>query len=114
MFGMGFPEMMLIFVIALIVFGPKRLPELGRSIGRAMVEFKKAQQEFQDSMREEMQKVEKAADIDGIKKLAKVEMEDAVYSSDQQQAAPQQLPIRDLNPETGAVKKDAESTTHAG
>jgi sec-independent protein translocase protein TatA len=42
MFGLGIPELMVIFVIALVVFGPKRLPDLGRSVGRAMAEFKKA------------------------------------------------------------------------
>lgn len=76
MFGMGFPELMLIFVIALIVFGPKKLPELGRSIGRAMAEFKKASQEFQDSMQAEMKEVEKSADLEEIKKLGKLEIPD--------------------------------------
>ena len=52
MFGLGIPELLIIFVIALIVFGPKKLPDLGRSIGRAMAEFKKASEEFQDSVRE--------------------------------------------------------------
>jgi sec-independent protein translocase protein TatA len=42
MFGLGIPELMVIFVIALVVFGPKRLPDLGRSVGRAMAEIKKA------------------------------------------------------------------------
>ena len=49
MFGLGIPELIVIFVIALVVFGPKKLPDLGKSIGRAMAEFKKAQQEFQES-----------------------------------------------------------------
>ncbi|HSA79143.1 MAG TPA: twin-arginine translocase TatA/TatE family subunit, partial [Nitrospirota bacterium] len=40
MFGLGIPELLVIFVIALIVFGPKKLPDLGKSIGRAMAEFK--------------------------------------------------------------------------
>ncbi len=63
MFGLGIPELLVIFVIALIVFGPKKLPDLGRSIGRAMAEFKKASEEFQESVRAEMKEVEKTADV---------------------------------------------------
>ncbi len=69
MFGLGIPELLVIFVIALIVFGPKKLPDLGRSIGRAMAEFKKASQEFQESVQAEMKEVEKTVQIDEIKKI---------------------------------------------
>ncbi len=69
MFGLGMPELIVIFIIALIVFGPKKLPELGRSVGRAMAEFKKASQEFQDSVRAEMQEVQKNAHFDEIKQI---------------------------------------------
>ena len=69
MFGLGIPELMVIFVIALVVFGPKRLPDLGRSVGRAMAEFKKASQEFQDSVKEEMKEVEKTAQVEEIKTI---------------------------------------------
>lgn len=70
MFGLGIPELMVIFVIALVVFGPKKLPELGKSIGRAMAEFKKASQEFQDSVKEEMNKVEKTVQVDELKAIS--------------------------------------------
>ena len=76
MFGLGMGELLVIFVIALIVFGPKKLPEIGRSVGRAMIEFKKASQEFQDSMREEMKEVEKNAQLDEIKKLTNIQLPD--------------------------------------
>ena len=69
MFGLGIPELLIIFVIALVVFGPKKLPELGKSIGRAMAEFKKASEEFQESVRSEMKEVEKSADLEKVKKL---------------------------------------------
>ena len=46
MFDIGLQELVLIFVIALLVFGPKNLPQLGRSLGRAMREFKRASDEF--------------------------------------------------------------------
>jgi sec-independent protein translocase protein TatA len=60
MFGsIGMPELVVIFVIALITFGPRRLPELGRSLGRAMSEFKRATNELSDSWEREV-RAEKA------------------------------------------------------
>jgi sec-independent protein translocase protein TatA len=73
MFGLGIPELIVIFVIALVVFGPKKLPDLGKSIGRAMAEFKKAQQEFQESVQAEMKEVEKTAELEKVKDLAKID-----------------------------------------
>jgi sec-independent protein translocase protein TatA len=47
MFGdLGVPELLIIFVIALVVFGPRKLPELGRSLGQGIREFKKSMQEI--------------------------------------------------------------------
>ncbi len=50
MFDIGFQEMVLIMVLALIVFGPSKLPELGKMIGRAMREFRKASDEFRSTV----------------------------------------------------------------
>ena len=50
MFGIGMPEMLLILVIALIVMGPKKLPDLAKSIGRAFGEFKRATSEIKESL----------------------------------------------------------------
>jgi len=52
---MGMPELVLIFVIALLVFGPKKLPEIGKSLGRAMAEFKRSSQEFKDNLESEIE-----------------------------------------------------------
>jgi sec-independent protein translocase protein TatA len=52
--SIGMPELLVIFLIALIVFGPRKLPELGRSLGRGIAEFKKATNELQRTLEEEI------------------------------------------------------------
>lgn len=64
MFGsLGFQELIIIFAIALLVFGPKKLPEVGRSIGRALREFRRTSDEIKEKLEEEIQ----ADDIKEIK-----------------------------------------------
>ncbi|GAH09726.1 unnamed protein product, partial [marine sediment metagenome] len=49
MFGIGMPEMLLILAVALIVIGPKKLPDLAKSLGRGLAEFRKATSEIKES-----------------------------------------------------------------
>ena len=64
MFGMGMPEVLLILAVALIVIGPKNLPDLAKSLGRAMGEFKRATNDFKETMQvdNELSQVKKAFD----------------------------------------------------
>ena len=57
----GFPEMLVILVVALIIFGPRKLPELGRSLGRSINEFKRASNELRSTLDEEIRAEERKA-----------------------------------------------------
>ena len=61
MFGLGPTELILIFVVILLVFGPKRLPEMGKSLGQAIREFRSAGKEIQRVLTEALQEEDEKA-----------------------------------------------------
>jgi Tat protein translocase TatB subunit len=56
--NLGFSEMLFIFFLALLIFGPKKLPEIGRQIGEAMTQFKRASNEFKSQLEDEIRNME--------------------------------------------------------
>ena len=67
MFGLGIPELIVIFVIALVVFGPKKLPDLGRALGKGIAEFKRATEEVKETIETEVRSAENKIDLEKIK-----------------------------------------------
>jgi len=59
-FGIGLPEMAVIMILALLIFGPKKLPEIGRSLGKAMRSFQDASREFETEFKREAEQLEQA------------------------------------------------------
>lgn len=62
-FGIGLPEMALITIVALLVFGPKKLPEIGRSVAKTIRGFQDASKEFENEFKKEAQKIEESVSM---------------------------------------------------
>src|SRR5579884_2840796 len=76
---LGTQELVVIFILALLLFGPKKLPELGRTIGKAMTEFRRAQSELKATFDREMQNIERET---GIKELTATSYQSDSYNYD--------------------------------
>ena len=68
--SIGMPELIIIFVIALIIFGPRKLPELGRSLGKSIAEFKRASNELKNTLEEEIRLEEQKQTFEATKATA--------------------------------------------
>ena len=70
MFGIGLPELVMILVVALIVLGPQRLPEVARMLGRAYAQLRRASEEFQQTIRQDLAALERQEDANRNKAIA--------------------------------------------
>ena len=70
MFGIGLPELVVILAVALIVLGPQRLPEVARMLGRAYAQLRRASEEFQHTIRQDLAALERQEDVNRNKAIA--------------------------------------------
>ena len=97
-FGVGLPEMALIFVVALLVFGPKKLPEIGRSLGKAIRGFQEASKEFENEFKREVRQLEESVQMEA-------RLEDEPTASAAESAADPDIQ------EDGATEQEAASSS---
>jgi Tat protein translocase TatB subunit len=107
MFGsIGGPEFLLIAVLALLLFGPRKLPQIGRSIGRALAEFRGATHEFKTSLQREVDLEQLREARDGLDAAGR-EITEAVRDTSRPDGGP------DSEPERAASSSDGESPTQS-
>ena len=90
--SLGMQEIIIIFVLALIVFGPRKLPELGKTLGKGLAEFKKASNELKQTWEEEV-RLEKEKDV-------MAEARDAVAQAKEAMSEP----LRDIQSDLNEIK----------
>lgn len=108
MFGMGMPEILMILAIALVVIGPRKLPDLGRSLGRALREFRKATSEFKSSLDIEDDLSDVRRSFKEMNTDLKSTLSTAAFGD---KPTPRPQPEGDASSETPPPASDAEGTT---
>lgn len=105
---LGTEELVAIFIVALLLFGPKELPKLGRTIGKAMTEFRRAQSELKTTFNREMQNLERET---GIKELTATTFNTNSYDYDSSTYDPSTSYYGDTYNSTAKTTADGASAT---
>lgn len=106
MFGIGMPEMLLILAIALIVIGPKKLPDLAKSLGRAFAEFKRATSELKESLEIDTELKDVRSTFDDMKNNLKEAIDIDITSEPEDENASSDIDKKDDDNETESKKSD--------
>ena len=107
MFGIGMPEMLLILVIALIVIGPKKLPDLAKSLGRAFGEFKRATSELKDSIDLDDDFQDISSSVDDVNNDIREAIDVNTSLQDEDQTITEPVPIEDTDTDPTGIETDS-------
>ncbi len=97
---LSFPHLVVLFIIALVIFGPQKLPELARMLGKATAEFRKMTNDFRFALEDEVRELERAT------RLKEVEAADAKRAAEQPPTPPDGTVTRSAPPETPTTTVD--------
>lgn len=111
MFGIGMPEMILILAVALIVIGPKKLPDLAKSLGKAMREFKKATSDLKESMQIDTELTELKSTF---KEVKGDEKKASPTNPDKPNVKTVDAAVSDAHPDEKGTALDGDATASAG
>lgn len=107
--SLGFPELMIIMVIALIIFGPRKLPELGRSLGKSLGEFRKASNELKSTLEEEI----RLEEVKEQRAKIEAEQDSAIAGGNPDASSHEIYPPTDISPAEPTVTRTPTSGTSA-
>lgn len=105
MFGIGMPELLLILALALVVLGPKKLPDLARALGRGFAEFRRATDDLKSSFNDEVQINETR---EQLLREGKIRPPEAEQTADDETPAGGETPQRDSDDERDKTKSDVD------